>query len=109
MARSLNHLLLASIWAMVVLSVSATGWATERSALTPEQADFFEKNVRPVLVENCYKCHSKSGEKIKGGLLLDSREGLLKGGNTGVVVVPGEVEKSLLIKAIRYSDEDLQM
>jgi mono/diheme cytochrome c family protein len=71
--------------------------------------EFFEKNIRPIFVENCYKCHSAQSDKIKGGLLLDSREGLLKGGETGPAIVPGEPEKSLFIKAVRYTDEKLQM
>ena len=80
-------------------------------AATPAAAglEFFEKHIRPVLVENCYKCHSAQAEKLKGGLLLDSREGMLKGGDTGPAVIPGDPEKSLLIKAVRYTDKDLQM
>src|SRR5438105_2477739 len=71
--------------------------------------EFFERKVRPIFVENCYKCHSADAEKIKGGFLLDTREGLLKGGDTGPAIVPGDPEKSLLIKAVRYTDENLQM
>src|SRR5437588_4228324 len=71
--------------------------------------EFFEKKIRPILAENCYKCHSAGAEKIKGGFLLDTREGLLKGGDTGPAIVPGHPEKSLLIKAVRYTDENLQM
>src|SRR5947207_1203599 len=74
-----------------------------------EAAEFFEKRIRPILVDECYKCHSAQAEKLKGKLLLDTREGLLKGGDTGPAVVPGDPERSLLIKAIRYTDEDLQM
>jgi hypothetical protein len=70
--------------------------------------EYFEKQIRPVLAERCYECHS-AGKKVKGKLLLDSKEGLLKGGASGPAVVPGSVEKSLLINAIRYSHEDLQM
>src|SRR4051812_6223145 len=55
----------------------------EETKLTPEQSEFFEKKIRPILVENCYKCHSHDSEKVKGGLLLDTRDGLLKGGDTG--------------------------
>src|SRR5205085_5262937 len=62
-----------------------------------------------LLAENCYKCHSAQSEKPKGGLLLDSRDGALKGGETGPAIVPGDPEKSLLIKAVRYADKDLQM
>ena len=80
-------------------------------AAAPEAAglEFFEKHIRPVLVESCYKCHSAQAEKLKGGLLLDTREGVLKGGDTGPAVIPGDPEKSLLIKAVRYTDKDLQM
>ena len=74
-----------------------------------EGVEFFEKRIRPLLVENCYKCHSAQSEKVKGGLLLDTREGVLKGGDTGAAIVPGDPEKSLLIKAVRYTDKDLQM
>ncbi len=74
-----------------------------------EDFDFFEQHIRPVLVDNCYKCHSAGSEKVKGGLLLDTREGTLKGGDTGPAIVPGKPEESLLIKAIRYGDKDLQM
>ncbi len=76
---------------------------------TKAQLDFFESKVRPVLVNHCYKCHSEQSEKVKGELLLDSRDAVLKGGKTGPAIVPGNVEKSLLIKAVRYIDEDLQM
>ena len=85
-----------------------TGWAAEQK-LTPEQTAFFESRVRPIFADNCYKCHSQNSEKIKGGLLLDSREGVLKGGTTGPAVVPGDLEKSLLIRAVHYTDKDLQM
>src|SRR5215212_1887168 len=71
--------------------------------------EFFEKKVRPVLVESCYKCHSPTSEKVKGGLMLDTREAMLQGGDSGPSLVPGDPEKSLLIKAVRYTDEDLKM
>ena len=77
--------------------------------LTRAQSDFFENKVRPVLVNSCYKCHSTSSDKVKGGLLLDTREALLKGGDSGPALVPGNPEKSLLITAVRYADENLQM
>ena len=77
--------------------------------LTPAQTDFFENRIRPLLADKCYKCHSTLAEKIKGGLLLDSREAMLKGGDSGKVIVPGDPEASLLIKAVRYTDPDLQM
>jgi hypothetical protein len=75
----------------------------------PEGVEFFEKKIRPVLVERCYSCHSADAKKLKGNLLLDTREGTLKGGDLGASLVPGNPDKSLLIKAIRYTDEDLKM
>jgi hypothetical protein len=71
-------------------------------------SDFFEKQVRPILVERCYECHSAE-TKTKGGLLLDTREGTLKGGDSGAVLSTGEPDKSLLIEAVRYKNHDLQM
>src|SRR3954453_10287042 len=71
--------------------------------------DFFESKIQPVLVEYCYKCHSAQSEKLKGGLHLDTRDGLLKGGDTGPAIVPGDPNKSLLIRALQYKDETLQM
>ena len=73
-----------------------------------DQIEFFEKRIRPLLAERCYECHS-ADRKQKGNLLLDSREGTLKGGDTAPAVAPGDPEKSLLIKAVRYTDKDLRM
>lgn len=68
----------------------------------PASVEFFEKKIRPVLVNKCYKCHSTSGKKSQGGLLLDTREGIRRGGESGHAVVPGDLSDSLLIEAIRY-------
>src|SRR5580693_5959155 len=76
---------------------------------TASQLQFFENKIRPILVNNCYKCHSRQAEKLKGNLSDEFRESLLKGGETGPAVVPGKPEDSLLIKAVRYTDPDLQM
>ncbi|MBN9518234.1 PSD1 domain-containing protein [bacterium] len=76
---------------------------------TPEQIAFFEKKVRPVLVENCYKCHSGDSEKLKGGLALDTRAGVRQGGESGPAVVPGSAERSLLVRAIRSADQATAM
>src|SRR5579863_1260922 len=78
-------------------------------AARADDFEFFEKHVRPVFVDNCYKCHSATSEKLKGGLQVDTKDALLKGGDTGPAIVPGDPEKSLLIKAVRYTDKDLQM
>src|SRR5882672_6356877 len=69
--------------------------------------EHFEKKVRPVLHASCVPCHGP--EKQKGGLRLDSRAGLQKGGDSGAVVVAGDPDKSLLMKAVRQTDPDLVM
>ena len=74
---------------------------------TAEGIAFFEKKIRPVLVEHCYKCHSASSEKMKGGLLLDTREGIRKGGESGHAVVPGNLKESLLISALKHDDFEM--
>lgn len=76
---------------------------------TPEQLDFFEKQIRPVLIESCYPCHSLEAGKSKGGLRVDSADALLKGGDSGPAVQPHDPEASWLIRAIRYTDPHLQM
>ena len=80
------------------------------NAAEPSAADiaFFEKRIRPVLVERCYECHSAE-TKQKGGLVLDTKAGVLKGGDTGPALVAGEPAKSLLIKAVKWTDKDMQM
>src|SRR6185437_6707793 len=82
-----------------------------RAADAPNAAgiEFFEKQIRPILAGQCYKCHSTKAEKLKGDLLLDSRQGVLRGGKDGPVIAPGHPDKSKLIDAIRYTDPDLQM
>src|SRR4051812_42958422 len=84
-------------------------WVWILVAARAGEFDLFETKIRPVLVEHCYKCHSATSEKLKGGLHVDSKAGLLRGGETGPAVVPGDVSKSLLIRALQYSDETLQM
>ncbi len=76
---------------------------------TSEQVAFFESKIRPILADKCYKCHSLEKSKTKGALTLDTAEGLLKGGEDGPIVVPGDPAKSLLIKAVSYTDPDLAM
>src|SRR5439155_8484547 len=73
-----------------------------------EGHDFFEKKIRPLLVQNCYECHSTTHKK-RGGLLLDSKAAAFKGGDSGPVIAPGKPEESLLIKAVRYTDAELKM
>lgn len=73
-----------------------------------DHADFFEKRIRPILVEHCYECHS-ADKKIKGGLRLDTREGWEIGGDTGPAIKPRQPDESLLIKAVGYTDQEMQM
>jgi hypothetical protein len=74
----------------------------------PEQLEFFETRIRPVLVKNCYMCHSKQAKSSRGGLVVDTRESIRAGGDSGAAIVPGKPEESRLLKAIRY-DGKLQM
>jgi len=75
--------------------------------LTPSQVEFFEQRIRPVLANDCYECHG--AKKQKGGLRLDSRDGLKAGGDTGPVLIPGDARRSLLIQSITHAQPDLQM
>src|SRR3984885_8919813 len=77
-------------------------------AQTPDGA-FFESKIRPVLATKCYACHSSSSKAPMGGLVLDSKAGLAKGGATGRVIVPGNPAGSRLLQALRYTDPHLQM
>ena len=81
---------------------------TTASAATPpiSEADFFETEVRPVLAENCYACHTQT--KL-GGLRLDSKEAMLTGGKTGPAIVPGKPAESLLLKAVKHEIEEMKM
>lgn len=74
---------------------------------TPPQLEFFEKQVRPLLVEHCYECHSVQAERLEAKLLLDSRKGHLVGGDSGSAIVPGDAEGSLLIEAVRYESYEM--
>src|SRR5688572_3422506 len=93
--------------AVVSVSVMAAAQtpAAERltvAAAAPAQAvDVFETEVRPLLAANCYACHT---EKAMAGLRLDSREGLLRGGETGPAIVPGKPDESALIKAVQHAE-----
>jgi hypothetical protein len=72
---------------------------------TRAATEFFEKKIRPDLVEQCYRCHSAQAKKTRGGLRLDTRDDLLRGGDNGPAVVPGQPAKSLLLKALRHEGE----
>src|SRR5262249_16970114 len=92
---------------VAVLLATAAHVRAEGAQQPAERVEFFEKKIRPVLIEHCYKCHAPSAQKVPGGLLLDSRDSLRKGGDSGPGVVPGNPAASRLLKALRY--DELQM
>ena len=94
------------------LASTSSVFAIEAAAtdgISAEQRDFFEKKIRPVLADKCYKCHAQDSEKIKGGLTLDTRDGIRRGGDNGAAVEPGNLQDSLLIEALRYENKDFAM
>jgi hypothetical protein len=93
------------------VSLAALATASHLLAGSPDAVGLklFEDKIRPVLVRHCYACHSTEAKKLKGGLALDSREGLLEGGDSGPAVVPGKPGASLLMKAVRHSENHLKM
>ena len=77
--------------------------------LVANDNQFFETNIRPVLSEKCYECHSSKAAKIKGGLRLDHIELILQGGDSGPAIIQGKPDDSLIVQAIRYDDLDFHM
>src|SRR5271155_1670756 len=99
-----QRLLVALIAAVVPLVAPLIAAAADEAALV----EFFEKKVRPILVSNCYNCHS-ANTNAKGGLRVDDRTGLIEGGNSGPAVVPGKPEKSLLLQAVKHEGDVTSM
>jgi hypothetical protein len=87
---------------LALLVVLPPMWAEAR-----EELEFFETRIRPVLVEHCYECHSSGAAEIHGGLVLDYRDGLRTGGDSGPAVVPGEPAASLLLDALRHESFEM--
>lgn len=96
-----------ALWVAVVAAMGLTA----RSGLAGNAEDlaFFRAEVEPLLQNRCFECHSHEAKKAKGGLVLDSRSGWKEGGDSGPAVVAGKPEDSLLIKAVRHTDKDLEM
>src|SRR5256885_1851396 len=90
---------------VIVLAVLATGPLRAEEKPSLDGVEFFEKKIRPLLVKQCYECHGPDAKKPGGALRLDTRDGVLKGGGSGVAVIPGDPEKSLLLKAVRRTGE----
>src|SRR4051794_12843438 len=97
MPRSAIHILWVALLHQAVACVLA--------AADDDGNEFFEKQVRPVLVARCFECHSGKTDKPKGNLRLDSRTAAVKGGDTGPAIVPGKPKESLLIDAINYGEQ----
>ena len=96
-------LLAISCWAIFAPAASKAAFSVRQEAA---QLEFFENRIRPLLTTNCYGCHASAES---GGLRVDSREALLKGGNSGAAIVPGQPEKSLLIQAVAHTHSRLKM
>ena len=92
----------AIIVAFVGSVISLRGASAQR--LTAEELTFFESKIRPVLVKECYGCHSSKAGNVRGGLRLDSQELMQLGGSSGPAIVPGDLEESLLFNAINHED-----
>lgn len=92
------------VLAFIALATSTVSMARPRQS---KERQFFESKVRPLLADNCFECHG--AKKQKGGLRLDSRPAILKGGDSGPAIVPGEPAESLLIDAVTYLNSDLEM
>ena len=88
---------------------SSIGLQAADTGVTLEQIQFFETRIRPVLADKCHSCHSHKAKKLKGKLYLDSRAGVMKGGETGPSVVLGKPNESLFMEGIQYMDPDFQM
>src|SRR2546426_6807686 len=84
-------------------------FAANHSSAQSAAEEFFENKIRPVLVEKCYLCHSAKLNPPMGGLVLDTKPGLAKGGASGLAVVPGNPDESRLLRALRYNDLRLKM
>ena len=93
-------------WLCAGATLSSAGGADPPAS---EGLVYFERHIRPLLVRRCYKCHSSAAQKREGGLLLDRRAGWSVGGDRGAAIRPRNVDGSLLIQAVRYSNADLQM
>jgi hypothetical protein len=93
---------IAALALVLYLSFAAHG-----EELNKDQVEFFEKHIRPVLVEHCYECHSAQSEKLKGKLLLDSKDASLKGGESGPAIVPGNPDASLVVQALKYENFEM--
>lgn len=94
-------------FALTLLFTFVSGQAAIVRADDAAALAFFEQKIRPVLVKECYSCHSSESKKLKGGLRLDSRAAVLKGGDTGPALIAGKPDESLLIAALKYDGVEM--
>ncbi|MGE4620255.1 MAG: c-type cytochrome domain-containing protein, partial [Planctomycetota bacterium] len=92
-----------------LLLVGSLGATDAEEELTPASLEHFEREVRPLLVQRCYSCHSSRSEKIESGLRLDHKMGVLEGGTRGPALVPGDPGASLLLRAVTGTEPGLSM
>jgi hypothetical protein len=95
----------AALAACVLASLAAPPLDAQADGAGRDGIEFFEKRIRPVLADRCYGCHAAGAKRIRGGLRLDTRQGLRQGGDTGPAVVPGDARRSLLLAAIRHAGD----
>ena len=88
-------------------SISAPLAVAEQKEFTVSQIEFFETRIRPIFANHCYSCHSDSAKKLQAGLMIDRREGLVVGGDSGAAIVPGDAEASMLVAAVRYEEYEM--
>ena len=97
--QSIATVIRLNLWAILCFAIPCAGFGQD------SKTTFFETKIRPILVQNCYECHSTGSKAIKGGLKLDSKSSTLKGGDGGAVIVPGKPEESPLYLAIKYQSD----
>lgn len=101
--RNFRHRFFAAIACIISFGFSQAS----AEEFLPSQIEFFEKHIRPIFATHCYSCHSQSSEKLQAGLVVDRREGLIAGGDSGSSLVPGDAEASLLVAAVRYEEYEM--
>jgi hypothetical protein len=95
---------------LAALAADEESMTMAHAGISADQLNFFEKNIRPVLVEHCYKCHSSESEKIKGGLTLDTKQGSVLGGESGHPgITPGSLAESSIYEAMTWANDEMQM
>lgn len=100
----LKHGILLAVLMIILFGVPANAQVTKDDS---RKLEFFENRIRPVLIKHCFPCHSGESDEIKGGLRVDSRPALIRGGDSGTAIVPFQPDKSLLLSAMRYDEAEM--